>query len=136
MGMELTKSFYKAKLKTGEKTFDQVKNEFEGPEPSTEDIQNWLNAYRLIDGIEIIVMDSWAGDGYCLVSWQEKDADTFKEFIYQIEQDSMFGTYIDDREEFIKDWESDEYCPSGSIVFSENDVEIIEVLKNSNTHTE
>ncbi len=127
--MALNKKFYKAKLKTGQKSFEQVKNEFEGPEPSVKDINNWLSAYRLIDGLEILIVNSWHDDGYCLASWQENDEDAFKEFVYLIEQDSMFGSYADSREEFICDWESGEYCPSGSIVFNKNDIEIIEELK-------
>lgn len=128
--MKLDKRFYKAKLKTGFKTFEQIKNDFEGSEPSEADVENWLTAYRLIDGLEIMVMNSWTGDGYCLIGWEEKDADTFREYVYLIEQDSMFGSYVNERDEFIKDWESEEYSPSGSIVFNENDIEIIEELKN------
>ncbi|GIN89878.1 hypothetical protein J22TS1_09290 [Siminovitchia terrae] len=39
-------------------------------------------------------------------------------------EDEMFGTYIDQRDEFLRDWESEEYSPTGSLVFKEEDVEV------------
>ncbi|MDA1478294.1 hypothetical protein [Bacillus changyiensis] len=128
--MELP-TLYKAKLNTGKKTSEQIKNGFTGIEPSEQEIQNCLKAYGLIDGMEVIVTKSWSGDGYYLISWQENDSGTIKEFFYQLEQDPMFGSYFDEREEFENDWESGEYCPAGSIAFSNEDVEIMKKIGQS-----
>ncbi|NPC91004.1 hypothetical protein HOO54_23685 [Bacillus sp. WMMC1349] len=121
-------NLYKAKLNTSKKTSEQIKNELTGLEPNEEEIQNWLKIYGLIAGVEVIVAKSWSGDGYCLVNWLEKDSGTIKEFFYHLEQDPMFGSYFDEREEFEEDWQSGEYCPACSIVFSDKDVEIIEII--------
>jgi len=124
-------NLFKAKLNTGGKTPEQIKSAFDGPEPSEEEIQNWIKAYDLIAGIEVVVMKDWSGNGYCLVAWQDKDDEKIREFIYQAEQDEMFGSYVNEREEFIKDWDSDEYSPAGSLLFNSEDVEIIEELINA-----
>jgi hypothetical protein len=129
MENQLTLNLYKAKLHTGGKTPEQIKSDFDGPEPNEKEIQNWIKAYDLIAGIEVAVMKSRSGSGYCLVSWQKKDDEKIRDFIYQVEQDEMFGTYVNEREEFIKDWDSGEYSPAGSLVFNSEDVEIIEELK-------
>lgn len=120
---------YKAKLQTGRKTPEQIKKDFEGYTPSEEEIKGWIKAYDLIDGIEVVVMKSWTGNGYTLAFWQDEDDAKIRDYIYQIEQDEMFGTYNDQRDEFLRDWDSDEYSPTGSFVFNEEDVEIIEELR-------
>ncbi|MFL0365351.1 hypothetical protein ACH0BF_20295 [Pseudobacillus sp. 179-B 2D1 NHS] len=133
MENQRTIKLYRAKLHTGGKTPEQIKSSFngpfDGPEPSNEEIQVWSKAYDLADGLEVIVKKSWTGNDYSLIAWDDTDDEKIREFIYQVEQDGMFGTYVDEREEFIKDWESGEYCPAGSLLFNEKDVEIIEELK-------
>ncbi|GIN97843.1 hypothetical protein J6TS1_37130 [Siminovitchia terrae] len=63
-------------------------------------------------------------DGFVLGCLQDEDDEKVRDFIYQAEQDEMFGTYIDQRDEFLRDWESEEYSPTGSLVFKEEDVEV------------
>lgn len=124
-----TITLYRANLKTGGKSPEQIIESFRDFKPSDEEIKNWIAAYDLLDGIEVVVMKSFDGKDYCLVAWQDDDAEKIRDYIYQAEQDPMFGTYVDEREEFLNDWDSDEYEPSGSLVFSSDDVEIIEELK-------
>lgn len=119
---------YSAKLRTSGKTPEQIKNSFDGLEPSEEEIQSWIEVYDLVDGLEVVVMKSWAGSGYCIVGWQDEDDENFREFVYMVEQDDMYGTYVNEREEFLKDWNSEEYSPNHSLVFQNEDVEIIEEL--------
>lgn len=124
-------TLYKAKLITAGKTLGQIKSYFEGgvgPVPSEDEIQDWIKAYDLINGIELVVIKSQISNGYCPVAWDKKDDIKMREFIYQVEQDPYFGTYINKREEFLKDWESDEYEPCGVFTFEIEDVEIIEKL--------
>lgn len=122
-------NLYKAKLHTSGKTPEQIKNFFDGLEPSEEEIQKWIEVYDLVNGLEVVVMKSWAGSGYSIVGWQDEDDENFKEFVYMVEQDDMYGTYVNEREEFLKDWDSEEYSPNHSLVFQDEDVEIIEELK-------
>lgn len=120
---------FKAKLRTGGKTKDQIISDFEG-EVTEKEIRDWKYVFNLIDGKEIIVVEVFKGR-FTLVSWLDEDDSAFRDFIYQAEQDDMFGTYIDDREEFLNDWKDGRYEPTGSLGFDKNDVEIIEELKKS-----
>ena len=120
---------FHAKLNTGGKTAEQIKNEFEGYAPSNEEVQRWIKAYDLINGLEVVVMASMRENSYSLVGWDEKDDDKFREYTYLVEQDPLFGSYIDNYEGFIADWGMDEYCSSVSLCFDGSDLEIIERLK-------
>lgn len=125
-------TLYKARLNTAGKTPEQIKADYEGgigPLPNDEEVQNWIKVYDSLSGTEIIVMNSPFSDNFTPVSWDEKDDEKFRDFVYQAEQDPYFGTYVNEREEFLKDWESEDYSPSGSLVFDAADVEIIEELK-------
>lgn len=119
---------FRVKLKTAGKTPDQILSAYDGPKPNEEEVKNLIKAYDSLDGIEVVVSKSLISDGYCLAAWQNKDENLIRDFVYQAEQDEFFGSYVDDREEFIKDWESDDYSPPGSMVFENDDVEIIEEL--------
>lgn len=125
--------YFKARLKTGGKTPEQILADYEGPgqigkKPDANEVEALIKAFNGIDGIELIVMKSFNGN-YVPASWKNEDDEKMMEFVYQAEQDPFFGTYIDEREEFIKDWKSDEYEPAGTLVFDSEDVEIIEELK-------
>lgn len=120
--------FYNAKLKTGNKTDEQIKSTFD-VEVSQKEIEFYRKAYDLIDGLEIIVANSLLVDTYMtLVAWDENDLDIWRDFVYYVEQDPYFGTYVNDRGGFVKDWESGEYEPSGSIYFAHDDLEILKQL--------
>jgi hypothetical protein len=124
-------TLYKARLKTAGKTPEQIKANYEGgigPVPSEEEVQGWINAYNLISGIELVVMKSLISEGYIPVSWDEEVDGKIRDFVYQAEQDPFFGTYVNEREEFLEDWKSGEYSPAGSLTFDNGDVEIIEEL--------
>ncbi|MGE6756286.1 hypothetical protein ACQKFO_23125 [Rossellomorea sp. NPDC071047] len=119
-------TIYKAKLSTAGKTTEQIKADYEGgfgDVPSEKEVQAWIDAYNRIDGIEMIVLKSPIMDGYVPTSCvKEEDEPKFRDFVYQAEQDPYFGSYINDREEFLKDWESGDYSPSGSLTFKEEDL--------------
>lgn len=124
--MKLT--LYKARLKTSGKSPEQIKSEFEGgvgPEPSETEIQGWIKANDLIDGLEVVVTKNFLGDGFLLASWDKEDDEKIRDYVYQVEQDPFFGTYFNERNGFLKDWKEDEYEPTGSLNFDEKDVEII-----------
>lgn len=125
----MARKLFKAKLKTAGKTPEELLKEYDGPKPSDEFIQNMIKANDSIDGLEVVLMDHWSGEDYSMVAWQEKDNDVFRDFIYQSEQDEFFGSYVDDREEFLKDWDSGDYSPMGSLTFGTYEVEILGELE-------
>lgn len=126
-------TFYKARLKTAGKTPEQIKADFEGgigPVPTEEEVQGWIKAYDLINGIELVVVKSLISEGYIPVSWNDEDNGKIRDFVYQAEQDSFFGTYVNERDEFLEDWKSGEYSPDGVLTFDIKDVEILEEIKS------
>ncbi|MFL0507105.1 hypothetical protein ACH0B5_15295 [Ureibacillus sp. 179-F W5.1 NHS] len=130
----MIEKLFKAKFTTTGKTIEQLKAEYTDFLPSDEKLQALLEAYQNLDGVEVIVYERrFVGEeNYGVFAWDESDKsidDKIRDFIYQAEQDDMFGSYIDDREEFLADWESGNYSPSGSLVFEKSDIEIIEELK-------
>lgn len=119
---------YKAKLKTANKTDEQIKAVYDD-EVSQEEIESYRKTFNSVDNLEILVVDSAFEKGsYVIVGWDPKDDDRWRDFMYEVEQDAFFGTYVDEREEFLNDWNNGEYEPSGSITFSKDDLEILEQI--------
>ena len=94
----------KAKLKT--------KGMFDDCDPNEEDFALWKSIETYMDGEEALVAEAMAREGeyvfLCLL-----DNEKNKELFYMMEQDGMTGMYIDDRESFDKDWESQNYDRDG-----------------------
>lgn len=126
--MKFKLKVYRAILHTTGKTSKQILKDFDGPKPSDEVVQHIIKAYDIIDGLEVAVTDTFVDNGYSLVEHYKKDNEKFKEFIYLLEQDPFVGTYVNDREQFDKDWNSGEYEPPAALHFDNDDVEIIEEL--------
>lgn len=124
MGLTL----FSAKLQTAGKTAEQIRASYDGPKPNDKEIEYWIKAFNELDGIEIVVLKSFTGEDWCLAAWDEKDEEKIMEFVYLAEQDPYFGSYVDERDEFLKDWKSGEYEPPGSLVFANADVQVIEEL--------
>lgn len=121
---------YKSRLKTGNKTEKQIKGEFNDSfgEVTQEELERYKKSMDMVDGLEIVVTDSFYDGSYSLIAWDDKDENVWMEFIYLQEQDPYFGTYVDEREEFLADWKSGGYMPNGSLAFQKEDVEILEPL--------
>lgn len=121
---------YKAKLKTAGKTFDEVIATYCGMKPSREEVENQIRGFNLVDGLVVAVLGPTIGGGYALAGWETEDDDKIRDFMYLAEQDPFFGTYIDEREKFLEDWDAEDYEPEGSLSFSAEDVEILDELKS------
>lgn len=107
----------KAKLKTI--------NMFKDIDLDDPDYQLWEKIAAYMDGEIALVIESSAEDGkYVLLALKDKEKD--KELHYMMEQDSRFGIYIDDREQFDKDWDSNDYEPDGCHYLDAENVEILE----------
>lgn len=78
------------------------------------EIANMIKADKLLNGQVAILNAKPFGleKGDYPIFGLENDA-VFKEYIWTLEQDPLFGAYIDDREAFDKDWDNDEYIPNG-----------------------
>ncbi|EIS9525231.1 hypothetical protein L0775_003186 [Clostridioides difficile] len=120
-------SIYKVKLKT-KRTLEQVRNQSVDFEYSEEGLKNVLRYYNLIDGLEVIVLKF--RDEYCLANFNEEDEKTIMEAHYLLEQDEYTGCYINEYERFEKDWENGDCDGEGYMVFSDDEVEIIEELRS------
>lgn len=99
---------------------------------TAEDIPRMRAILEAWDGIEVIVDEPPINEQiqqYALIGWDEQDCEIdgrVKEVIYLMEQDPMFGTYVDERERFELDWSEKRYEPAGSIVFEPEVIEILE----------
>lgn len=89
-------------------TLDMFKNE----DTIDCDYELWQKIAEFMNGETALVIESSAIDGQ-YVFLGLTDADKNKELFYMMEQDSMTGVFIDDREEFDKAWDSEEYEPDG-----------------------
>ncbi|MBH7158790.1 hypothetical protein I5994_05230 [Clostridioides difficile] len=119
-------SIYKVKLKT-KRTLEQVRNQSVDFDYSEEELKNALRYYNLIDGLEVIVLKF--RDEYCLANCDEKDVEKIRDAYYLLEQDKYFGCYINEYERFKKDWENGSCDGEASMVFSDDEIEIIEKLR-------
>ena len=125
----MTMKLFKAKLHTGGKTREQIVDKFQaGVVPSEKEISESIAYYNLLDGATVIVTDHFKSEGYILVHWPEEEHSRMKEAIYLLEQDALFGMYIDQRDEFDADWDAGDYSPDGTICFDAAEVEIIEAI--------
>jgi len=78
------------------------------------DYELWKSIYEHMNGETAFVMESVAEKGkyiFCGLVDDKKN----KELFYLIEQDSMIGRYIGDREAFEIEWENGDYEPDGCI---------------------
>lgn len=90
------------------------------------DYELWQNIAEFMNGETALVIESGAIDGQ-YVFLGLTDAEKNKELFYMMEQDSMTGVFIDDREGFDKAWDNEEYEHDGCfylepqyLVFDEN----------------
>ena len=118
--------FYKVKLKTAGKTVEEVLATYDTMKPSKEEVEETIKASNLVDGLVVGVMGPTVGGGFSLVGWDKEDDEKIRDFVYQAEQDQYFGCYIDERKEFLEDWNSEQYEPEGSLSFAAEDVLILE----------
>ena len=82
-----------------------------------EDIANMIKADKLLNGqVAILSTEIFGLVGADYPIYGLENEEIFKEYIWLLEQDPIFGAYIDDREAFDKDWDNDEYSPDGVVV--------------------
>ena len=85
---------------------------FDENNPEDSDYELWKSIAEYMDGENAYVVESIAMEGeYVFLGLCDRSKD--KELAYMMEQDSMTGVFIDDREEFEAAWESNEYEHEG-----------------------
>lgn len=128
---------FKLKFNTAEMTLEDIRGEYDFSPPSDEVLATQLKAYQDLHGIEFIGFEfNFSPDTYSIGFWDEKDDEKFREFVYSIEQDPKFGSYVGEYEEFKHDWEQDEYESSGSWHIAKKFVEVLEDLKEQSHITQ
>lgn len=113
---------YKGILHTADFTEEMAKAEDQNY--SEEEIKIITDYMQAWDGAHV-TLSNLLPEGYSVVGWPPEEDEKVKNAIYLMEQDPVFGMYVDDRERFDADWAAGEWEPSGSIVFSPAMVEII-----------
>lgn len=122
---------YKIRFNTVNLTLAAIKKWYSTDVPTDEQLQAFLEAYQALHGVECAGIQFSLKEGnWTIAGWEEKDADKFRDWIYQIEQDDMFGQYIDDYECFLKDWEAGEYEPMASWSIIPELIEKLEPMNN------
>lgn len=113
---------YKGILHTDDFTEEMAKAEDQNY--SEEEIKIITDYMQAWDGAHV-TLSNLLPEEYSVVGWPPEEDEKVKNAIYLMEQDPVFGMYVDDRERFDADWAAGEWEPSGSIVFSPAMVEII-----------
>lgn len=113
---------YKGILHTADFTEEMAKAEDQNY--SEEEIKIITDYMQAWDGAHVTLSNLFPEE-YSVVGWPPEEDEKVKNAIYLMEQDPVFGMYVDDRERFDADWAAGEWEPSGSIVFSPAMVEII-----------
>lgn len=113
---------YKGILHTADFTEEMAKAEDQNY--SEEEIKIITDYMQAWDGAHV-TLSNLLPEEYSVVGWPPEEDEKVKNAIYLMEQDPVFGMYVDDRERFDADWAAGEWESSGSIVFSPAMVEII-----------
>lgn len=113
---------YKGILHTADFTEEMAKAEDKNY--SEEEIKIITDYMQAWDGAHV-TLSNLLPEEYSVVGWPPEEDEQVKNAIYLMEQDPVFGMYVNDRERFDADWAAGEWEPSGSIIFSPAMVEII-----------
>jgi len=129
MGVKL----FMAILYTRNKTKESIIKELSCYDLSNEKIGKIIEYYNQLDGAEVLVMQGYFdADKWKLVGWSDKYDEQIKEAIYTLEQDEVFGMYVNDREGFEEAWNKEDGYEFGDwACFNKEDVEILESVVKS-----
>ena len=113
----------RARLKTGGKTVQSVREKLTGHGFTVRDFQNIIKAGNYLDGLEVqLSLWSWDNhENWHLWNWKPEDDEKVMLAMYQAEQFHPFAAmrnYKNNFEQFKEDWKNEEYDPGASYTFS------------------
>lgn len=98
---------------------------YDNENPEDDDYYLWIEIAKFMDGETAAVVESSLCDSkYVFLGLKNREKS--KELFYMMEQDSMIGTYIDDRKGFDEVWDSGEYAPDCLFHLNPENVELLE----------
>lgn len=112
-----------AVLHTGEMTEERIKDQT--PEALDCDVRNFAKIYSLLDGQMALVLLSPYGEGDAYIFIGLLDAAMNKEVTYLLEQGSYYGCYINQREEFDRDYDSGNHSCDVTFCKDKGQVEVV-----------
>lgn len=126
----------KAKLHTGGRDYEKIKEELKGQGFTCKQMKGMVREGNYFDGI-VLYLSKWNWDNHeswHLYNWDDKDDKEVMLGIYEAEQYHPQAPYRyrDNFEKFQKDWTSGEYDPGMTFTFKDSEVEVLEVLQETN----
>lgn len=121
----------KARIKTGGRTYEEIKTELKGQGFTCKQMKAMVKEREYFDGLELY-LSKWNYDNHehwHLYSWEDKDDEKVMLGMYHAEQYHPYKRYVDDFEQFKKDWAAGEYDPGMTYTFKDKEVEVLEVLQ-------
>jgi hypothetical protein len=109
-------------LRTGTITEKKIRECY--PDCEDADVENYIQMYAMMDGQKAIMCSSPRYDDY-LSFLGLADNRVDKEVSYLMEQDSLFGAFVGDRDSFDEVYDSGEYSRDASFMIDKQHVEII-----------
>ena len=134
MGENYKPKIVKARLKTGGKTVQSVREKLTGRGFTVRDFQHIIKAGEYFDGLEVS-LSLWNWDNHTkwhLWNWQQKDDERVMLAMYQAEQFHPFAAvrnYKNNFEQFKEDWKNEEYDPGATYTFDFDEVEVLEIIQ-------
>ena len=124
----------RARLKTGGKTVQSVREKLTGRGFTVRDFQSIIKAGNYLDGLEVqLSLQNWDNyENWHLWNWKQEDDEKVMLAMYQAEQFHPFAAmrnYKNNFEQFKEDWKKEEFDPGASYTFSIDEVEVLEVLQ-------
>lgn len=121
----------RARLKTGGKTVQSVREKLTGRGFTVRDFQSIIKAGNYLDGLEVqLSLQNWDNyENWHLWNWKQEDDEKVMLAMYQAEQFHPFAAmrnYKNNFEQFKEDWKKEEYDPGASYTFSFDEVEVLE----------
>lgn len=98
---------YEVILRTGTRTPDSIRQQAKEENwtyISEKEIKRRVDLGKEFNGIRAVVEKEITGTGYFLCYVHPADMEQAKEGFYLVEQAPYFGSYINDREAFNRDW--------------------------------
>lgn len=115
------------------KSLEEVREKVKGQGFTRNEMKAIVRSLQFFDGLELYV-SKWNWDNYAtwhLYNWKTQDDETVKKAIYEAEQYHPYAMdrYKNNFEQFCKDWEAETYDPGMTYSFTDEEVEVLEVVQ-------